>query len=121
MKKTIALIVVAVIACVLILNRAQELSRPPLPVSVGFRQALMGPGLVAMFRNNSAVLLEVKATIQSSDINSTKTYQLVLPPNGVQEIGWLEGWSFVPGQRIDLMNNRFRPVYYLVGGGVPNR
>ena len=121
MTKYIGLIVLAVVACLLVLNRAHQMDKPPLPVSIGFRQAMMGPGLVAQFRNNSDTMLEVRATFRSTDTNMANTFDLVLPAHGMREFGWAEGWQFVPGQTIELMNNRFRTGTMTVGGGVPSQ
>jgi hypothetical protein len=121
MLKYVGLIVVALVIGVLLLSRADQMAKPPLPVSIGFRQALMGPGLVAQFRNNSDTMLEVRATFRSTDTNMSNTYDLVLPAHGIREFGWMQGWQFVPGQQIELMNNRFRTGTMTVGGGVPSQ
>ena len=56
-----------------------ELSRkPPLPVGVRYRQAMLGHGLVAAFRNTSTLQLLVVVEVKNPTLDSSKTFQLNL-------------------------------------------
>jgi hypothetical protein len=94
----------------------REASKRDLPVSVTFRPALLGSGLVATFKNNSSRTLEVAAVFSSPNTGQQRQANLVLPSSGVQEIGHSDGWPFTSGQHITLTNTDFRPVEYIVPG-----
>lgn len=94
----------------------QEASKRDLPISVSFRPALLGSGLVATFKNNSSRTLEVAAVFSSSSTGQQRQTNLVIPSLGVQEIGHVEGWSFAAGHHVTLTNNEFRPIEYIVPG-----
>lgn len=93
-----------------------EVSKPELPVVVTFKSSLSGAGLVGVFKNTSVSPIEVAAVFSSPATGGKRAANLVIPPNGVKEIGHVEGWPFAAGQHIQLMNNRFRPVEYDVPG-----
>lgn len=85
-----------------------EIEKPVLPISISFRNAFFGPGGVAIFQNRSGQTLQVEALITSP----TRTYfdvDLVIPAWGQKQIGPLDGWSIVSGQRIVLRNSNYRP------------
>lgn len=96
--------------------KLQQASKRDLPISVSFRQALLGSGLVATFKNNSSQTLEVAAVFSSPSTGQQKQTNLVIPSNGVQEIGHAEGWAFAAGNHVTLTNNEFRPIEYVVPG-----
>jgi len=100
------------------LNEGQlaEVSKPDLPVSVSFRAALMGSGLVAIFKNNGTKAIEVAAEFTSTATGTKRSANLVLEPNLARQIGHAEGWPFAAGQHIRLTNNQFRPAEYEVPG-----
>jgi len=81
------------------------LGKPGLPISVGFARH----GGAAIFKNNSGQLLEVQATL-TSPTNRRDRYELVIPSWGAKEIGPLDEWTFLGGQRITLTNTNFRPM-----------
>lgn len=94
--------------------RIQELAKRDLPISVSFRPALLGSGLVATFKNNSGQALEFAAEFSSSATNQERRTNLVIPANGVHEMGYTEGWSFAAGQHVRLSNTNFRTIEYTV-------
>jgi hypothetical protein len=93
-----------------------EVAKPDLPVSVSFRAALLGSGLVAMFKNHSSRPIEVAAEFSSTVTGANRSANLVLEPNGLKEIGHAEGWAFAVGQHIRLTSSQFRPAEYEVPG-----
>lgn len=97
-------------------DQLMQATKPDLPVSLGFRPALLGSGLVGVFKNTSSSSLEVAAIFSSPATGSRQEANLVIPPNGVKEIGHAEGWPFAPGQHIKLTNNRYRTAEYEVPG-----
>jgi len=93
-----------------------EVTKPELPVVVSFKASLSGSGLVGVFKNTSVSPLEIEAVFSSPATGGKRAANLVIPPNGVKEVGHVEGWPFAAGQHIHLMNNRYRPVEYDVPG-----
>jgi hypothetical protein len=84
-----------------------ELMKPDLPVTISVRHALVSVGLVVGFRNTSATDLAVTGEFRRAGA-TLQTRELVIPANGVREIGEHEGWAFVVGDSIVLTNPRFR-------------
>ena len=97
----IILLIVAAIAYGFYQQRELQRSKPELPVSVSFRNAILGSGLVAQFKNNSGAALEVVLTLRRPATNTYQSEVLELRSTGVTEIGPLEGWTFVAGQDIE--------------------
>jgi hypothetical protein len=93
-----------------------DVSKPDLPVTVSFRNALSGSGLVGVFKNNSLSPLEIAAVFSSPTTGGKRAANLVIPANGVKEIGHVEGWPFAAGQHIHLVNDRYRAVEYDIPG-----
>lgn len=88
-----------------------ELSRKPLmPVRLSYQKSLMGEGLVAVFRNTSTQHLSVLATFTNSQLGTSSTFRLELPPDKDVNFGHLEGWRFNPGDEITLVNNTFESL-----------
>jgi hypothetical protein len=110
MKQTaqIILAIVAILVAFAFINHNAEASKPTLPVSVSYRQAILGPGLVARFTNESSESLELRVRADSPATNFYHAWYLVIPPGRTREIGPLEGWSFLDGQRLELSNVNFR-------------
>lgn len=94
-----------------------EARKPDLPIRVTYRNAFTGPGLVAVFHNDSNQMVEVVASFSSAGVNATQSWRLVLSPNSRQDFGYREGWAFVPGQHIRLTNTAYRPFETIVPNG----
>ncbi len=97
-------------------SQLMQAAKPDLPVSLSFRSPLLGSGLVGIFKNTSSSPLEIAAVFSSPATGSRREANLVLPPNGVKEIGHAEGWPFAAGQHIKLTNSQYRPAEYEVPG-----
>jgi hypothetical protein len=92
----------------------QAESKPDLPLSVGFRPAILGASLVMELRNNSASELEIAAVFSSDATGQLQRRNLVLPPNRIVNVGSSEGWAFAPGQRVTFSNASYRAVDVIV-------
>ena len=86
------------------------LNTPEVPVTVSYRQAFAGPGLVAVFRNTSLKTLSVLATFFNPTTGQQRSSQLTITPQGVAEIGHAEGWAFASGDKITLKGADYREV-----------
>lgn len=94
---------------------AQE-SKPDLPITVSYRRAVLGGGLVALIRNNSRQPLEVSAMFGNPDTGSGTRRDIVLAAQQIMQLGHIQGWTFAPGQRVLLYNAKYRPYQGVVPG-----
>jgi hypothetical protein len=95
-------------------QQVAQLQKKDLPVTLNFRKALLGPGLVAMFKNNSSTPLEVAAELSSQSTGERRTVNLVIPANGIEQVGFQQGWPFAAGQHIVLENGAYRSLEFTV-------
>ena len=87
----------------------QAEAKPDLPLSVGFRAALLGTGRVMILRNNSGRYLDLAVIVTSTATGLVQRREVGLPANRVVQLGSAQGWSLVPGQRVVFRNADFRP------------
>ncbi len=85
-------------------------TKPDLPIAVGFRQAMMGPGLVARFANKSDRHLSIVARFNNPTTGDSKAFRLDLAPNVMSDFGHMEGWTFASGDTITLEHNDYSPI-----------
>ncbi len=94
--------------------RLNDLSQKTMPVSVIFRRAPSGNGLVTFFKNNAPAPIEISVLLSNPVTERRREVNLNLAPNGVQSIGEAEGWVFVPGHHVQVTNAQFGTVDYVV-------
>jgi len=85
-------------------------SKRDLPISVGFRRALLGKSLVVEFKNNSSEAIPFSAAVTDARSGYSKSGNVVIPPNGRVELGQMQGWIFTSGQHPALANASYRPM-----------
>lgn len=81
--------------------------KPALPVAVTFREAVLEKSKVAQFHNNSSQALKVIVTCVGKAGDSKASKEILLEPGKPFEIGWLEGWSFLPGEKVVVSSAGF--------------
>jgi hypothetical protein len=91
-------------------EQAQEMAQPELPLRVSVRNALMGGGKVAQLHNFGATQLAVAVTAHSSASNQENKWRIVIPPNGTQDIGHTQGWTFASGDELAIFETGYRPM-----------
>jgi hypothetical protein len=109
MKKTF-IVVLAVIAAGVVSAGVLEV-RPwesRLPVSVSFRNAHFDNSLVAQIHNDSDSVRKVLVLIQSPTTGETERMVELIPGRDMVEIGWLQGWRFVSGERLQIHQSGYR-------------
>ena len=94
--------VVFVLALVIVTDHKTKADKPPMPVSVQYRRALLNPSLVADFKNNSNRNLMVVATFTNPTLNNTKAFTLSMDPGRSVQFGYAQGWAFHSGDTITL-------------------
>lgn len=82
--------------------------KPEMPVKVGFRPSITGPGLVLRVENSSDRHLSILATLTNPSINDSRNFRLDVPPGGTSETGYREGWRLASGDRIVLTHDDYR-------------
>lgn len=83
-------------------------SKPPLPVTVRWRKALLDHTTVLVIRLNEGQSspLRVKITYRDNSLNQVKNAYVDLHPGEV-DVGHLEGFPFLAGDTAELSNSRF--------------
>lgn len=102
------------IACAFALLVLAALIKKPLPLAVSFRQAALQQGLVAIVTNTSSEQLKVVYSIEGTGTGNGKEGELFLTPGGTGEIGWMQGWRFVPGEKVIFKNDKYLPAAFIV-------
>jgi hypothetical protein len=90
---TLGLVVAAMTGC-----RPNE----QVPVSVSFRKSLINEGLVAVLSNETSSSVKIVVQLANSTTKESKQEVLLLDALGSKEIGWLQGWAFVPGETLAI-------------------
>jgi hypothetical protein len=86
----------------------REQSLPPMPVTIKYRNALTGPGLVLMVTNISTRHLSIAVVLKNPSMSQQKNYRLDVSPNGTTEVGYREGWILASGDGITLSHNDYK-------------
>jgi hypothetical protein len=73
-----------------------------LPISISYREALLGNGKVLTLINKSQQPFTTKAMFYSPSSGAGKTFTIQLAAGETQEFGHLEGWAFESGDEIQL-------------------
>jgi hypothetical protein len=90
------------------LKSFQQSQLPPLPMVVKSRAALIGPGQVILFENQTDQPLSVAATLTRPATNLQRVYQIYTGPRGTKAIGSTDGWIGQSGDTITLVNNNYQ-------------
>ncbi|MBS1129425.1 MAG: hypothetical protein H6R16_427 [Proteobacteria bacterium] len=83
-------------------DKLQQANQREVPVSVGFRKALMSNGHVAMFTNTSAQSIAVVVEVSRASSGQTRSFDMTLDSGRKRELGEREGWAFVTGDTLTL-------------------
>jgi hypothetical protein len=100
-----AVVVLAVLGALVLFVGAKEKVSPPkpdIPITVKHRPALLDQSRVCVFTNTSTRTLLVQATFENPTTKNRKVLNLSFDPNGVKQIGHMEGWGFHSGDKINL-------------------
>lgn len=115
-------IVVLIISIITVLgNSIKESSlqkepepKPLVPVNLTMRASLVGEGMVAVFNNQTSENIRVFVTLENKEMKQTKNGYLDFGPNAKQEIGWIEGWKFMPGEYITISHPDYSSLRKIV-------
>lgn len=82
--------------------------KPDIPVAVSYRPSSVGKGYVVTFHNTSDKFLGLRAIFRNETLNQSLEKNFTLNPYGMQEYGWMEGWQFLSGETVTLIENDYR-------------
>lgn len=83
---------------------------PEMPLEVKYREALLGSGLVASFKNTANRFLAVGVSLNNPSMHQQKSFRVDLAPGEVKEIGHMEGWAFSSGDTIAISHEEYREL-----------
>lgn len=86
---------------------------PVVPIKVGARKGF-GEGYVLNFVNDGERYLKFNVTMRRTTLNQQKTCSLRLEPGNSTELGWAEGFTFVPGDTVIIEHPEYSPRELLV-------
>lgn len=89
-------------------------SLPEVAVTVGFRTALLGSGLVARVSNVSGESIPLSLEAKRPLSNQSRVFDVVVDNGGFVEIGHREGWSFVNGDTITVSQPGHKAKTYTI-------
>lgn len=75
---------------------------PQVPISVTFRKSWVGEGLVAVLKNETSSHIKILVKLSNATTKQNRECAVVLGPLGSKEIGWLQGWTCVPGESLTI-------------------
>lgn len=93
---------------------AEYAARPEMPIEISYRSAILGPGIVAIFKNVSGRHLAVVATFSNPTLKKTQSYRLDLSPNNILEFGHSEGWVFASGDTVGITHNDYKNLNVVI-------
>lgn len=94
--------------------KSELAKKPAPPVTLSLRQALIGPGYVAVFNTTVKSPVAVLATVKSAALGTAKKFELHLNPVGPTELGHLEGAVIERGDVIILENTNYSPAVFTI-------
>ena len=90
-------------------NKLQAANLPEATVDVTFRKAVMSNGSVALFRNTSQVSTPFAIVAVRPATNQSRKFTPVLDGGRITEIGEREGWAFLPGDVVRVVQPGHKP------------
>jgi hypothetical protein len=89
-------------------QQSAEQRKPEIPVKVGYRKAVLGPGLVLLMENKSERHLAVLLTVANPTTKQQKSFRVDVSPKQTAEVGHLEGWTFASGDSLKIAHTDYR-------------
>lgn len=93
-----------VVTAALLLGSAAEALADSFPATVGFRKAATGPGYVLVINTTVKQDFPAVLTVFSGGLGTQHSYQVNLTWRKPTQLGYLEGVTVYPGDRITLAN-----------------
>lgn len=84
-------------------EKLQLASQPEVQVQISFRKALLNSGNVAVLKSQSRESIAITLEVARPSSGSRRNFELILDSGQVKEIGAREGWAFVAGDTIRVI------------------
>ena len=85
----------------------RDAGKPPLPIEIIWRKAVLGPSLVARVSNTSNRNLSLVGTFRNPTLRNERSFRIDVAPGSTRELGHLEGWGFASGDEIEIHHNDY--------------
>jgi hypothetical protein len=85
-----------------------QVTRPELPVAVGFRSTSSAPGFALIFNNRSDQTLSFTAALRHPGQEQEQKFLVQVQPRGAYELGSSQGWVGQSGDRISLTSSNYK-------------
>ena len=97
----------SIVLVALLFTGCSKPAKPALPVSVTFREAALQKSKVAQIHSNSNESLKIVVVCVGKDGAAKKSSELLLEPKGLLQIGHMEGWPFLTGEKVVVKSAGF--------------
>jgi len=84
--------------------------KPPMPIKLTVRRAVLGDGLVTLFHNESQRNLSIVVTCTNPTLKQTENFRLDVAPGFAKELGHMQGWKFASGDVVRVTHNDYEPM-----------
>jgi multidrug efflux pump subunit AcrA (membrane-fusion protein) len=85
-------------------------SSKEMPLSVSFRNAIVGDGKAVVLQNTSSDTLLVNVKFTDPTATTHQVYHLVLDGGAIKELGSLGAWKLGSGDRIEIESADYAPI-----------
>ena len=92
----------------------EKASLPQLPVAVGFRKALLGPGKVARIESVAGKGLAVHARVIDAVAHHEHDFNINVDAGRFAELGHNQGYTFEAGDRLTLEHDGYKSMTWVV-------
>jgi hypothetical protein len=97
------------------LNRQlNDLRKKSMPVTIVMRRGSPQAGLTAYFKNNAPTPMTISVILNNPVTGRRREANMIIPANEIRSIGEPEGWVFAPGHVIQMTQEQFGTVEYVV-------
>lgn len=91
----------------------EELAKPTLPLQLSVRKGWVDAGFVLTIRNVATQEVAVMAKFESPGGGAGQK-RIVIPANGIKEVGETEGWAFSSRDSVTLSSAGYQDMIYMV-------
>jgi hypothetical protein len=95
-------------------QQLRDASMPELPVAVGFRGALLGPGRVVRVENLAGTDIAVQAQVIDAASHHERDFTWSINRGFTAEFGHAQGYAFEPGDQLTLAHDGFKSKTWIV-------
>jgi hypothetical protein len=91
-----------------------DAGKPELPVTLHFRKAFWGKGLVAEIDNTSEQYLTLILSVRNPTLATARRFQITIKGGDDLAFGHDDGWQFASGDEVGIYHNDYKPLKAIV-------